>query len=164
MGRGIGWWDLFGAAAVLPAAGCVALRLISLAPSSGQSRFAQHLARTLDGLPPCPRQSATRVSGKSASTRSPNTFRPTASGHDELLFATSAGTPISHNTLRTRIWLPAVKASNVDFPVRVHDLRHAQIQHPGDGKPSQWPHLDGLTTPHKQPVVVTKDDGEIIGS
>jgi site-specific recombinase XerD len=46
-------------------------------------------------------------------------------GHDELLFATLAGTPISRNTFRTRIWLPAVKASAVDFPVRVHDLRHA---------------------------------------
>jgi integrase len=46
-------------------------------------------------------------------------------GHDELLFATTAGTPISRNTFRTRIWLPAVKASGMDFPVRVHDLRHA---------------------------------------
>jgi integrase len=46
-------------------------------------------------------------------------------GRDDLLFATRAGTPISRNTFRTRIWLPAVKASAVDFPVRVHDLRHA---------------------------------------
>lgn len=46
-------------------------------------------------------------------------------GHDDLLFATKAGTPISRNTFRTRIWLPAVKASGVDFPVRVYDLRHA---------------------------------------
>ena len=28
-------------------------------------------------------------------------------------------------TFRTRIWLPAIKASGVDFDVRVHDLRHA---------------------------------------
>jgi len=42
-------------------------------------------------------------------------------GHDDLLFATTAGTPISRNTFRTRIWLPAVKASGIDFPVRVHD-------------------------------------------
>jgi hypothetical protein len=46
-------------------------------------------------------------------------------GHDDLLFPTRAGTPISRNTFRTRTWLPAVKASGVDFPVRVHDLRHA---------------------------------------
>jgi len=28
-------------------------------------------------------------------------------------------------TFRTRVWLPAIKASGVDFNVRVHDLRHA---------------------------------------
>jgi len=46
-------------------------------------------------------------------------------GHNDLLFATKLGTPISRNTFRTRIWLPAVKASGIDFGVRVHDLRHA---------------------------------------
>ena len=46
-------------------------------------------------------------------------------GHDDLLFATTAGTPISRNTFRTRVWLPAVKASGVSFNVRMHDLRHA---------------------------------------
>jgi hypothetical protein len=39
-------------------------------------------------------------------------------GHDDLLFPTKAGTPISRNTFRTRIWLPAVKASGVEFAVR----------------------------------------------
>ena len=51
-----------------------------------------------------------------------NTRRPDP---DELLFATRDGTPISRNTFRTRVWLPAIKASGVDFDVRVHDLRHA---------------------------------------
>jgi integrase len=46
-------------------------------------------------------------------------------GRDELLFATEAGTPISRNTFRTRVWLPAVRASDLDFDVRMHDLRHA---------------------------------------
>jgi site-specific recombinase XerD len=46
-------------------------------------------------------------------------------GRDDLLFATEAGTPISRNTFRTRVWLPAVKASGLDFNVRMHDLRHA---------------------------------------
>jgi integrase len=44
---------------------------------------------------------------------------------DDLLFATRDGTPISRNTFRTRVWLPAIKASGVDYDVRVHDLRHA---------------------------------------
>ena len=39
------------------------------------------------------------------------------------MFATRQGTPIPRNTCRTRVWLPATKASGVD--VRVHDLRHA---------------------------------------
>src|SRR4051812_7936425 len=46
-------------------------------------------------------------------------------GPDDLLFATREGTPISRNTFRTRVWLLAIKASGVDFDVRVHDLRHA---------------------------------------
>ena len=46
-------------------------------------------------------------------------------GPGDLLFATREGTPISRNTFRTRIWLPAIKASGVDFDVGVHDLRHA---------------------------------------
>ncbi len=46
-------------------------------------------------------------------------------GPGDLLFATRHGTPLSRNTFRTRIWRPAVAASGVDFPVRVHDLRHA---------------------------------------
>jgi len=44
---------------------------------------------------------------------------------DDLLFTTRDGTPISRNAFRTRVWLPAVKASGVDFHVRIHDLRHA---------------------------------------
>jgi hypothetical protein len=44
---------------------------------------------------------------------------------DELLFSTEVGTPISRNTFRTRVWLPAVEESGIDFGVRVHDLRHA---------------------------------------
>ncbi|MCW2856912.1 MAG: phage integrase family protein [Marmoricola sp.] len=48
-----------------------------------------------------------------------------ALGDDDLLFATRAGTPISRNTFRTRAWAPAVKASGIDFNVRIHDLRHA---------------------------------------
>jgi integrase len=46
-------------------------------------------------------------------------------GADDLLFATRDGTPISRNTFRTRAWKPAIKASGVDFNVRIHDLRHA---------------------------------------
>ena len=46
-------------------------------------------------------------------------------GRNDLLFTTNAGTPISRNTFRTRVWQPAVAASGVGFNVRMHDLRHA---------------------------------------
>jgi integrase len=45
-------------------------------------------------------------------------------GADQLLFANQAGQPISRSTFRARIWLPAVKATGLDFHLRWHDLRH----------------------------------------
>ena len=49
-------------------------------------------------------------------------------GRDDLLFAstdTAGGNPISRNTFRTKVWLPALDRSGLDFHVRIHDLRHA---------------------------------------
>ena len=49
-------------------------------------------------------------------------------GRDDLIFPsteTASGNPISRNTFRTRVWLPALQRSGIDFHVRVHDLRHA---------------------------------------
>jgi integrase len=68
---------------------------------------------------------------------------------DDLLFATEARTPISRNTFRTRVWLPAVKASGLDFNVRMHDLRGSD---PRSGPPSlseshvDSPHSSGKTS------------------
>ncbi len=38
------------------------------------------------------------------------------------------------------------------------------LQHPGDGAASTWPRLDGITTPRSGTVVITKDDGGVVGS
>lgn len=49
-------------------------------------------------------------------------------GRDDLLFPSTevaGGNPLSRNTFRTRVWLPAVRAAGIDFKVRMHDLRHA---------------------------------------
>lgn len=54
-------------------------------------------------------------------------IRVNALGQNDLLFATRKGTPISRNTFRTRVWLPAVKAAGLGFHVRFHDLRHARV-------------------------------------
>ncbi|MDX6287627.1 MAG: hypothetical protein QOG53_3112 [Frankiales bacterium] len=47
---------------------------------------------------------------------------------DDLLFSSTgepgAG-PMSRNTFRSRVWLPAIQRANLGFSVRFHDLRHA---------------------------------------
>jgi integrase len=47
---------------------------------------------------------------------------------DDLLFPsteTAGGRPLSRNTFRSRVWLPAVEKAQIGFGVRMHDLRHA---------------------------------------
>ena len=49
-------------------------------------------------------------------------------GRDDLLFPSveqSGGSPMSRNTFRTKVWLPALERSDLGFHVRMHDLRHA---------------------------------------
>ena len=49
-------------------------------------------------------------------------------GRDDLLFPSTdiaGGAPISRNTFRTKVWLPAVDRAGISFNVRMHDLRHA---------------------------------------
>jgi secreted PhoX family phosphatase len=38
------------------------------------------------------------------------------------------------------------------------------LQHPGEGGGSTWPRLDGMTVPRSSTVVITKDDGGVIGT
>ena len=49
-------------------------------------------------------------------------------GRDDLLFPSvekAGGAPMSRNTFRTRVWLPALERADLGFHVRMHDLRHA---------------------------------------
>jgi integrase len=49
-------------------------------------------------------------------------------GRDDLLFPSreiAGGTPLSRATFNSRYWRPAVTKAGIDFPVRMHDLRHA---------------------------------------
>jgi integrase len=49
-------------------------------------------------------------------------------GRDDLLFPsseTNSGSPVSRNTFRTRVWLPALAKADLQYHVRMHDLRHA---------------------------------------
>ena len=44
---------------------------------------------------------------------------------EDLLFSSGTGAPISRNTFRTRVWLPAIERSGLRRHVRFHDLRAA---------------------------------------
>lgn len=47
---------------------------------------------------------------------------------DDLLFPSrevAHGDPLSRATFNTRFWHPATKQAGIDFPLRMHDLRHA---------------------------------------
>lgn len=47
---------------------------------------------------------------------------------DDLIFPSrevAGGQPLSRATFNTRYWRPAVARASIDFPVRMHDLRHA---------------------------------------
>lgn len=49
-------------------------------------------------------------------------------GRDDLLFPSreiAGGEPLSRGTFNTRFWRPAVTKAGIEFPLRMHDLRHA---------------------------------------
>ena len=65
-----------------------------------------------------------------------------------------------------RRFLVGVKECEVTGVTTTPDRRtmFINIQHPGEDGGSSWPRLDGITVPRSATVVVTKDDGGVIGS
>ncbi len=65
-----------------------------------------------------------------------------------------------------RRFLTGVPGCEVTGVINTPDMRtmFINIQHPGDGAPSTWPQIDGLATPRSATVVITKDDGGVIGT
>jgi integrase len=79
---------------------------------------------------PYPKDDEPRTLGVRESLLDELASRIAALGLDrnDLLFPsteTAGGNPLSRNTFRTRVWLPAVEKAQIDFGVRMHDLRHA---------------------------------------
>jgi secreted PhoX family phosphatase len=72
----------------------------------------------------------------------------------------SAGVP------EVRRFFTGVKNCEVTGVITTPDQRtmFVNIQHPGEGGGSTWPQNDGFTTPRSATVVVTKDDGGVIGT
>jgi secreted PhoX family phosphatase len=88
-----------------------------------------------------------------------------ADANDQMLAANpyvtdAAGSP------EIKRFLTGVRGCEVTGVVTTPDQRtmFVNIQHPGDGVPSEWPGLDNVTLPRSATVVVTKDDGGIVGS
>jgi len=67
---------------------------------------------------------------------------------------------------QVRRFLTGVSGAEVTGVTATPDNRtlFINLQHPGDGKPSTWPRVDGITTPRSGTVVITKDDGGVIGT
>jgi len=65
-----------------------------------------------------------------------------------------------------RRFLTGVPGCEVTGVITTPDQRtmFVNIQHPGDGEPSRWPQDDTIATPRPATVVITKDDGGVIGS
>jgi len=66
-----------------------------------------------------------------------------------------------------RRFLTGVPGCEMTAMVTTPDQRtmFVNVQHPGENAaPSQWPHLDGISTPRSATVVITKDDGGVIGT
>jgi len=63
-------------------------------------------------------------------------------------------------------FLTGVPGCEVTGVITTPDQRtmFVNIQHPGQGGGSTWPRLDGLSVPRAATVVITKDDGGVIGS
>jgi secreted PhoX family phosphatase len=91
--------------------------------------------------------------------------RQPESANDQMLAANpfvrdASGTP------EIKRFLTGVIECEVTGVITTPDQRtmFINIQHPGEDGGSTWPRLDGLTTPRSSTVVITKDDGGVIGT
>ena len=88
-----------------------------------------------------------------------------AGANDQMLAADPTRTDAA-GVPEVRRFLTGVRGCEVTGVVTTPDQRtmFLNIQHPGDGDESTWPRVDGHTVPRSATVVVTKDDGGVIGS
>jgi integrase len=72
----------------------------------------------------------TPKNGKARVVPLPDQLRPAllarklSAGSDGLIFQSPQGFPIRYNNFRRRIWGPALTASGIEHPLKIHDLRH----------------------------------------
>ena len=86
-------------------------------------------------------------------------------GANNQMLAADASAPFATEP-EVRRFLTGVVGCEVTGIATTPDRRtlFVNLQHPGEEGGSTWPQQDGLTTPRSATVVVTKDDGGVIGS
>jgi uncharacterized protein len=87
-------------------------------------------------------------------------------GANNQMLAADPGSLDATGRPEIRRFLTGVIGSECTGVISTPDQRtlFTNIQHPGERGGSTWPQDDGLATPRSATVVVTKDDGGIIGS
>jgi hypothetical protein len=87
-------------------------------------------------------------------------------GANDQMLAADPGVRDAHGTPEVRRFFTGVTNGEVTGMVCTPDQRTMFVnsQHPGEGGGSTWPRPDGITTPRSATVVITKDDGGVIGS
>ncbi|HEX2074290.1 MAG TPA: PhoX family phosphatase [Geodermatophilus sp.] len=86
-------------------------------------------------------------------------------GANNQMLVADASTPFDREP-EVRRFLTGVVGCEVTGIATTPDRRtlFVNLQHPGEDGGSTWPELDGITTPRSATVVITKDDGGVIGS
>ncbi len=85
--------------------------------------------------------------------------------NDQMLAAHPSATD-EQGVPEIRRFLTGVTNCEVTGVITTPDQRtmFVNLQHPGDGGGSTWPHGDGLDVPRSATVVVVKDDGGVVGT
>jgi secreted PhoX family phosphatase len=86
-------------------------------------------------------------------------------GANDQMLAANPNATDAHGVPEIRRFLTGVKNGEVTGVITTPDQRtmFVNIQHPGEGGGSSWPD-GGTSTPRSATVVITKDDGGVIGS
>ena len=87
-------------------------------------------------------------------------------GANDQMLAADPNVVDAHGAPEIRRFFTGVSSAEVTGVITTPDQRtmFVNVQHPGEGGGSVWPNDDGLTTPRSATVVITRNDGGVIGA